>query len=184
MIVIKQVIETNGYKDNLLSISFVQENPTVINDERLTSIAIKTLNNIYGNGFVVSDYGQIPFFNDDFAYFQQKISGVYFLLGGSNLKKGIIAMNHSPNFKVDEECIRVGVKSFSSEWFLNYTPFIIMATTTPMSGCSQMSNLASVATKNKRFFPRSTFGVIEWVIPRHLVSSNPNVWKIHVLYSN
>lgn len=111
---IKQVIEASNYKDQLLSVSFVQENPTVINDKKLTGIAVKTLDNIYGKGFVVTDYGQVPFFNDDFTYFQQKIPGVYFFLGGSNIEKGIIAMNHAPNFKVDEECIRTGVKSFSS----------------------------------------------------------------------
>ena len=111
---IKQVIETSNFKDKLLSVTFVQENPTVNNDKKLTGIAIKTLDGIYGKGFVVIDYGQVPFFNDDFAFFQQKIPGVYFLLGGSNFEKGIIAMNHSPNFKVDEECIRIGVESFSS----------------------------------------------------------------------
>ena len=111
---IKQVIEASNYKDQLLSVSFVQGNPTVINDKKLTGIAVKTLDNIYGKGFVVTDYGQVPFFNDDFTYFQQKIPGVYFFLGGSNIEKGIIAMNHAPNFKVDEECIRTGVKSFSS----------------------------------------------------------------------
>lgn len=111
---IKQVIEASNFKDKLLSVSFIQENPTVNNDKKLTAIAIKTLDSIYGKGFVTADYGQVPFFNDDFAYFQQKIPGVYFLLGGSNFEKGIIAMNHSPNFKVDESCIRIGVKSFSS----------------------------------------------------------------------
>ena len=111
---IKQVIEAGDYKDQLLSISFVQENPTVINDKKLTNIAVKILDNIYGKGFVITDYGQVPFFNDDFAYFQQKIPGVYFFLGGSNIEKGIIAMNHAPNFKVDEECIRTGVKNFVS----------------------------------------------------------------------
>ncbi len=111
---IKQVIEASNYKDQLLSVSFVQENPTVINDKKLTGIAVKTLDNIYGKGFVVTDYGQVPFFNDDFTYFQEKIPGVYFFLGGSNIEKEIIAMNHAPNFKVDEECIRTGVKSFSS----------------------------------------------------------------------
>lgn len=111
---IEQVAEASNFKDKLLSITFIQENPTVINDKKLTGIAIKTLDNIYGKGFVVIDNGQVPFFNDDFAYFQQKIRGVYFLLGGSNFEKEIIAMNHSPNFKVDEECIRIGVKSFSS----------------------------------------------------------------------
>lgn len=111
---IKQVIAESNYNNQLLSVSFIQENPTVINNEKLTGIAIKTLENIYGKGLLIPDYGQVPFFNDDFAYFQQKTPGVYFLLGGSNFEKGIIAMNHAPNFRVDEESIRVGVRSFSS----------------------------------------------------------------------
>ncbi|WP_316822651.1 hypothetical protein [Pedobacter gandavensis] len=41
------------------------------------------------------DYGQVPYFNDDFAYFQQKVPGVYFFLGGSNIEKRIVAMNHA-----------------------------------------------------------------------------------------
>ena len=69
---------------------------------------------IYGDDLVMPDYGQVPFFNDDFCYFQQDIPGVYFLLGGSNVEKGIIAMNHATNFKVDEECIKIGVWCFSS----------------------------------------------------------------------
>ena len=85
-----------------------------MNDLRLTNISVKTIDNIYGKGFVTTDYGQVPFFNDDFAYFQQKINGVYFLLGGSNFEKGVIAMNHAPNFGVDEECIKTGVRTFSS----------------------------------------------------------------------
>jgi hypothetical protein len=111
---IRQLIDVNNYKNQLLSISFIQQNPTIDNDIKLSEIAVKTLDNIYGKGFVVPDYGQIPFFNDDFAYFQQKIPGVYFFLGGSNPEKGIIAMNHAPNFKVDEACIRTGVNSFAS----------------------------------------------------------------------
>lgn len=111
---LRQIIESSGYKDQLLSVSFIQENPTVINNEQLTQTAIKTLQNIYGKEAIVADHGQVPFFNDDFSYFQQKLPGVYFFLGGSNFEKGIIAMNHMPNFKVDEESIRVGVKNFSS----------------------------------------------------------------------
>lgn len=75
---------------------------------------MEILQNLYGKDAVAADYGQVPFFNDDFAYFQQKIPGVYFFLGGSNFEKGVVAMNHSPNFQVDEESIRTGVKSFSS----------------------------------------------------------------------
>jgi metal-dependent amidase/aminoacylase/carboxypeptidase family protein len=85
--------------DKLYSVSFIQENPTVVNDARL----VRALKDVH------LDYGQVPYFNDDFAYFQQKIPGVYFFLGGSNA-----ALNHAPGFNVDEECIRVGVNSFSS----------------------------------------------------------------------
>jgi len=111
---IEKIIGNSIYKDKYISASYIQENPTVLNDERLTNKAINILTEIYGNNSVVMDYGQIPYFNDDFYYFQQNISGVYFLLGGSNPEKGISAMNHAPNFGVDEECIRIGVKSFSS----------------------------------------------------------------------
>jgi len=111
---IEEIISKSEYKDKFISTSFIQENPTVLNDKLLTENAINTLTDIYGSKSVVMNYGQIPYFNDDFFYFQQKTSGVYFLLGGSNLERGINAMNHAPNFGVDEECIRVGVKSFSS----------------------------------------------------------------------
>jgi metal-dependent amidase/aminoacylase/carboxypeptidase family protein len=110
----KTLIESSGLKDKLLSVSFSMENPTVINDPQLISNAMKILDGIYGKGFVTPTYGQVPFFNDDFAYFQQKTPGVYFILGGSNFEKGLIAMNHAPNFRVDEECLRVGVRTFSS----------------------------------------------------------------------
>jgi metal-dependent amidase/aminoacylase/carboxypeptidase family protein len=111
---IEQIVKEEKYAEKLLSVSFVQENPTVVNDKNLTKKAIKIINKAYGNHSIVRDYGQIPYFNDDFAYFQQNLKGVYFFLGGSNFKKGIVAMNHAPNFTVDEESIKIGVKSFSS----------------------------------------------------------------------
>jgi metal-dependent amidase/aminoacylase/carboxypeptidase family protein len=111
---IKKVIESEGLSAQLVSVSFFKENPTINNDPKLTNIAIKTLDKIYGSGTVTVDYGQVPFSNDDFSYFQQKIPGVYFFLGGSNFEKGMIAMIHAPNFMVDEECIRTGVKRFAS----------------------------------------------------------------------
>ncbi|SDF60068.1 amidohydrolase [Cellulophaga baltica] len=111
---IEQIISNSEFKDKFMSTSYIQENPTVLNDEKLTDEATNILNDVYGDGTVVMDYGQIPYFNDDFIYFQQKVSGVYFLLGGSNQEKGIVAMNHAPNFRIDEECIKTGVKSFSS----------------------------------------------------------------------
>jgi metal-dependent amidase/aminoacylase/carboxypeptidase family protein len=111
---IEGAIDASGHKRQLLSVRYVQENPTVLNNPALTRLAIRTLQRTQGVGAVTQAYGQAPFFNDDFAYFQQKIPGVYFFLGGSNAEKGLIAMNHAPNFQVDEESIKVGVRSFSS----------------------------------------------------------------------
>jgi metal-dependent amidase/aminoacylase/carboxypeptidase family protein len=111
---IKQVIGASGHDAKLLSVSYIHEPPTVTNDKKLTDLAVKTLVDIYGKEGIVMANGQVPIFNDDFAFFQQKIPGVYFFLGGSNFEKGIVAMNHSPNFVVDEECIRTGVKRFST----------------------------------------------------------------------
>lgn len=111
---IEILIHNSKHKNLLDSISFIQENPTVINDEDLTIESLQMLSNIYGRDLINVSYGQLPYFNDDFCYFQNEIPGVYFLLGASNKDKGIFALNHAPNFMVDEECIRYGVKSFSS----------------------------------------------------------------------
>jgi len=110
---IKKHIQEGEYRDLFQSISFIQGNPTVLNDKYLTQESVAFLSEIYGDELMLPNYGQIPYFNDDFYYFQNKIPGVYFLLGGSNFEKGMIAMNHAPNFMVDEECIKVGVNSFS-----------------------------------------------------------------------
>jgi metal-dependent amidase/aminoacylase/carboxypeptidase family protein len=88
--------------------------PTEVNITELTTKAIETIGKIYGSENIAPDYGQIPFFNDDFAYFQHHVPGVYFFLGGSNFEKGLISMPHSTDFAVDEESIRVGVMYFSS----------------------------------------------------------------------
>ena len=111
---VERVVNASDHESELLSVAFVQEHPTVRNNARLTRLAIDTLQRSRGADLVKPGYGQVPFFNDDFAYFQQKVPGVYFFLGGSNAAKNIVAMNHASDFQVDEESIRVGVESFSS----------------------------------------------------------------------
>lgn len=111
---IEQAVVASGHRSRLLEVKFVQANPTVLNDPRLTRLAIRALQQSYGTDAVKPLYGQAPFFNDDFAYFQQQTPGVYFFVGGSNFEKGLIAFNHSPNFRADEESIRVAVTRFSS----------------------------------------------------------------------
>lgn len=43
---VQKVIVDNGYQNQLVSVSFVQENPTVINNEKLTHSAIEILQNL------------------------------------------------------------------------------------------------------------------------------------------
>ncbi len=117
---VKSKIETSTHSKELLSVRFnLQEGlpvmETPMNDKELTYEAMKNIVDIYGKQSVIPLHGVAPLqFSDDFAYFQKTVPGVYFFLGGSNAEKGIIAMPHTPNFEVDEECIRTGVNYFSS----------------------------------------------------------------------
>jgi len=112
---LKSKIKNSKFADKFIDIQFQEELTLVINDKDLTDKAVNTISAIYGNQSAINLHGIIPDGrSDDFSYFQQEIPGVYFLLGGSNYKKGILSMPHSPNFNVDENCIKTGVQYFSS----------------------------------------------------------------------
>lgn len=111
---VTQAVKASGHEDQLLGVSFTRESPTVFNDAALTRAAVQTLQQAFGAGAVQAMHGEAPLFNDDFAYFQQQVPGVFFFLGGSNAGKGLNAMNHSPDFAVDEDSIRIGVRTFSA----------------------------------------------------------------------
>jgi metal-dependent amidase/aminoacylase/carboxypeptidase family protein len=88
--------------------------PVVYNDHELFKKSVPAIQSVYGRKSVLPLYGVVPMFNDDFALFQQKIPGVYFFLGASNLDQGIVSMPHTPDFQVDETSIKFAVKYFSS----------------------------------------------------------------------
>ncbi len=117
---IKSKMESSKYSKELLSIkfNFQQDMPiffTPLNNEELTNETMKSISGVYGQENVTTLYGVAPLnFSDDFALFQNYVSGTYFFLGASNYEKGIIAMPHTPGFAIDEECIRTGVNYFSS----------------------------------------------------------------------
>lgn len=102
------------FADNLISVEYSLEYPTVNNNAELTQLVLKDISSVYGVQSVLQFYGVIPYRNDDFSYFQEEIPGVYFFLGGSDFQKGIISMPHAPDFAVDENCIKTGVNYFSS----------------------------------------------------------------------
>ncbi len=113
-ILLKEIINNSEYSQDLVSVEYSKEYPTVINDINLTNSSLNIISKIYGKQSVVTSHGVIPNFNDDFSYFQHHVPGVYFFIGGSNFQKGQISMPHTPNFSVDEKTIKMGIKYFSS----------------------------------------------------------------------
>ncbi|GAA5022528.1 peptidase [Marivirga lumbricoides] len=112
---IKEKIKASEYAKSFAGINTLFEVDLVLNDEELADQTIKSISSIYGPQHAIPLYGVIPDGrSDDFAFFQQEVPGVYFLIGASDYQKGIISMPHSPNFVVDENCIRTGAQFFSS----------------------------------------------------------------------
>jgi metal-dependent amidase/aminoacylase/carboxypeptidase family protein len=46
---------------------------------------------------------------EDFAYYSQKIPSCFYRWGTGNIAKGITAMNHTPQFDIDEESLIPGM---------------------------------------------------------------------------
>lgn len=112
---IKKQILTSKFKDSFISIGYSEDySGTPVNDPELTKIASQTITNFHNKEVVKPLYGQVPYFGEDFIFYQQKVPGVFFFLGGSNMEKGIRSMPHTPNFAVDETTIKYGVQSFAS----------------------------------------------------------------------
>ena len=58
--------------------------------------------------------GSIPFFGEDFAFFQERVPGVLYFLGVANAAEGKNGMPHAPNFQADEDAIVVGARAMSA----------------------------------------------------------------------
>ncbi|MCF2504356.1 amidohydrolase [Dyadobacter sp. CY107] len=87
--------------------------PVTFNNEALTAKMIGTLDNVAGK----SNVYLIPAKTgaEDFSYFQQKVPGFFFFLGGMPKGKSIeaAAPHHTPDFYVDESSLVLGVRSLS-----------------------------------------------------------------------
>lgn len=110
-------LKNSKWKDLVLSVSFINDLPTVYNNPHITQKSVEVIKKVYGEQNVVPVFGINPYNNDDFALLQEQIAGVYFFLGASDFSKGIISSPHSPNFAVDENAIKFGVNYFSSMLF-------------------------------------------------------------------
>jgi metal-dependent amidase/aminoacylase/carboxypeptidase family protein len=104
-------LEEDGISSELESEKVLAD---MICDRQLATWAIEPMESVLGQNAVLTAHHSLPFFGEDFAYFLQRQPGAMFYLGGSNAEEGIIALPHSPAFRVDEDAILVGVKGMSA----------------------------------------------------------------------
>jgi metal-dependent amidase/aminoacylase/carboxypeptidase family protein len=97
-----------------VTVDYVKSIPPVYNDEQECKEAERILRKLTGDKAVHILNEVPPHGADDFACFQNELSGLFFFLGSANLKKGIKAWNHTPSFDIDEDCLAFGVKTMSS----------------------------------------------------------------------
>jgi metal-dependent amidase/aminoacylase/carboxypeptidase family protein len=92
-----------GYVDRFLA--------DTINDQDLLDASVPTIRSRVGEDAVVVSRAPIPYFGEDFSFFQQEIPGALFWLGVSNSEKGIVGLPHSPDYVADEGAIQVGART-------------------------------------------------------------------------
>lgn len=88
--------------------------PITYNDPDLTRRMLPTLRRTAGEANVVE---AIPVLGgEDFAYYQEKIPGVFVWLGvrTKGAPRADFAPNHSPRFRMDEAALRVGVRTLAN----------------------------------------------------------------------
>lgn len=88
-------------------------NNTIVtyNDPALTTRAIATLKSVAGNDNVQNMKAITG--GEDFSYFQEKVPGVYFFLGGMTIGNTEPFPHHTADFKIDDAGMILGVKSLS-----------------------------------------------------------------------
>ncbi len=98
-----------------VDLKFDQESdyPVTYNDPQLTARMLPTLKRVGGAGLVESP---VIMGAEDFAFYQQKIPGLYVYVGvrkpGATLDE--YGPNHSPLFRIDESGLKLGVRTLAN----------------------------------------------------------------------
>ncbi len=86
--------------------------PVTFNEPALAAASTAALVSALGKDHVIKPALQMV--SEDFAYYQQQIPGFYFFVGIKNEAKGITAMWHTEFYDMDEDALKVGVRSMSA----------------------------------------------------------------------
>lgn len=85
---------------------------TVMNDKTLSSLVAKAVSKALGEDKVYTSIPSALMGSDDFANYAEKIPGVYFFLCTNNKEKGLVQVNHNPEFDVDEDVLWEGAAAY------------------------------------------------------------------------
>ncbi|MEX0900976.1 MAG: amidohydrolase [Gammaproteobacteria bacterium] len=109
----RTVAKTSEASGATAQVDIEQNAPVTWNDPALTRRMVPTLAWAAGDDRVAE--GRAQTVAEDFAYFQEKIPGMYFLLGvnKAGLGAGEAAPNHSPEFHVNEDALVTGVRALT-----------------------------------------------------------------------
>lgn len=90
----------------------IQNNTAITyNDLQLTQKMLPTLQKVAGKENV--ELQKATTGGEDFSFFQEKVPGFYFFLGGQPLDSEYPAPHHTPDFFIDESGLLLGVKTMS-----------------------------------------------------------------------
>jgi amidohydrolase len=93
------------------SITFQNNTSITYNDPDLTAQILPSLQNVAGEANVKIIKATTG--GEDFSYFQEVVPGVYFFLGGMTSGTTEAFPHHTPDFKIDDSGMLLGVKAFT-----------------------------------------------------------------------
>ena len=94
------------------TIEFQNTAAITYNDPKLVDEMLPTLKAVAGEDHVVASKAITG--AEDFSFFQEKVPGFYFFLGGMTPGNTQVFPHHTPDFKIDESGMLLGVKAMAN----------------------------------------------------------------------
>lgn len=87
--------------------------PPVINDDKAVDVVEEVGKQLLGEDKVIK-LSKAVMGSEDFSFFQEKVPGAYFFLGGKNEEKGIVPLAHNSLYNFDEDAMLTGISMMAS----------------------------------------------------------------------
>lgn len=97
--------------DTHVDVSIIKGYPVLMNNEDMTGKCMEYSGQLIGENNV--ETLDIRMTAEDFAYYTQKVPGVFYRLGVANKSEGIESALHSSTFNIDEEALKTGMANLA-----------------------------------------------------------------------